>query len=192
MRIDKKLNFVVELPRDDEGTLYVHATPISREAFETYFLPISVAFARLWSEGLSVVSGPRVAMMMLKKVAEDRGIWEGPDGVKDGLAEEMKRLTNVVLKTPSGWSTVTMYDAVKQKLLSDDEQHVAENAVCFFILASAMYGRRELASLLEATNGLWGTRSVLSSSTEFAASLATSTEAESSGVSLTAVSSLPS
>lgn len=193
MRIDKRLNIVIELPRDGEGKLYVHATPISREAFETYFLPIAVAFSRIWSEGLSVMSGPRVALMMLKKISEERKIWEGPEGVQQGLVEEMKRLTNVVVKTPSGWSTVPMYNALQQGLLSDEEQHHAENAICFFILASAMYRRRELAGVLEGMNDLWGTRNVLFNATEFAASLMTSTEGENIGEKTAAVvSSVPS
>jgi hypothetical protein len=193
VRIDKKLNLVVPIARDDGGTLYVHATPVSREAFETYFLPISVAFSRIWSEGLSVLAGPRVALKMLKKVSEDRNTWEGPEGVQAGLVEEIKRLTNVVVRTPTGWSAVPLYNAVQQDLLSEDELDAAENAVTFFILASAMYRKRELASLLEGMNDLWGTRSVLFNSTEFAASLMTSTEDENTGEKKTAVaSSVPS
>jgi hypothetical protein len=193
VRIDKKLNVVIPLPRDDGGTLYVHATPISREAFETYFLPISVAFSRIWSEGLSVMSGPRVALKILKKVSEERKIWDGPEGVQAGLVEEMKRLTNVVMKTPTGWNAIPMYSAVQQDLLTEDELDHAENVVAFFTLASAMYRKRELASVLEGMNDLWGTRSVLFNSTEFAASLMTSTEDESIGERKTAVvSSVPS
>lgn len=194
MRIDKKLNVVIPLPRDSEGTLYVHATPISREAFETYFLPISVAFSRIWSEGLSVMAGPRVALKMLRKVSEERKIWDGPEGVQAGLVEEMKRLTNVVVRTPTGWNAVPMYNAVQQDLLTEDEVDHAENTVCFFILASAMYRRRELASILEGMNDLWGTQSVLSNSTEYAASLTTSTGVVSTGEKPTeaVVSSVPS
>ena len=129
MRVDKKLNVVIPLQRDGEGTLYVHATPISREAFETYFLPISVAFSRIWSEGLSVMSGPRVALKMLKKVSEERKIWEGPEGVQAGFVEEMRRLTNVVMKTPAGWNAVPMHTAVQQDLLTEDEVDHAENVV---------------------------------------------------------------
>ena len=99
MRVDKKLNVVIPLPRDGEGTLYVHATPISREAFETYFLPISVAFSRIWSEGLSVMSGPRVALKMLKKVSEERKIWEGPEGVQAGFVTQQKQAFRVGIQS---------------------------------------------------------------------------------------------
>ena len=139
------------------------------------------------------MSGPRVALKMLKKVSEERKIWEGPEGVQAGFVEEMRRLTNVVMKTPAGWNAVPMHTAVQQDLLTEDEVDHAENVVCFFTLASAMYRRRELASVLEGMNDLWGTRSVLSNSTEFAASLTTSTEGESTGEKRMAVaSSVPS
>lgn len=194
MRIDKKLNIVIPFPRSGEGTLYIHATPIMRETFETYFLPISVAFTRLWQEGLSVISGPRVALMMLKKASEERRIWDGPDGVQAGLVEEMKRLTNVVVRGPAGWSTVPMYSAIEQKLITDEERDFAENAVTFFTLVSAMQNQRQVAAVLEGMNDLWGTQSVLYNSTEFAASLTTSTGEENTGVKAApaAVSSVPS
>lgn len=193
MRIDKRLNIVIPLPRDEEGTVYVHATPVSREVFETYFIPMSVAFSRIWDEGLAIRTGPRVAYMMLKKVSEERRIWDGPDGVAAGLAEEMKRLTNVFLPTPNGWNTVAMYSAIEQRLLSPDEIRTVENAVCFFTLASAIFPSREVASILAAMNDLWGTQSVLLSSMEFVASLRTSTVPVSTSANLTVVaSSVPS
>lgn len=193
MRIDKRLNIIIELPREDEGTLYVHATPIGREVFESYFLPMSIAFARLWGEGLTHIVGPRVALLMLRKISEERREWDGVEGVKNGLMEEVKRLTNVIVRTDAGWKTIPMYNAVEQKLLTEEETWTVENAICFFILASAIVPRKELTSILGLMNDLWGTRSVLFSCTEFAASLTTSTVAASSSENQTAaVSSVPS
>lgn len=192
MRIDRKLNLVVELPRDEEGTIYAHATPISREVFDAYFLPMSVAFSRLWTEGLTTVTGPRVALRMLRKVSEERKIWDGSEGVEAGLVQEMRRLTNVVMRGRDGWGAIPLYTALKDDMLSGEEIETIDNHVCFFTLASALFRRRELVPILEVTNDLWGTSSVSSSCTEFAASLPTSTEDASFGGRLVVATSLPS
>ena len=76
MKIDKKLNLVIPIETDD-GTLYVHSMPIRREIFDTYFLVLSKTFAAIHGEGLGEIAGPRVAALILKKIAMDTGMWEG-------------------------------------------------------------------------------------------------------------------
>lgn len=179
MRIDNKLNLVI--PVDTAGgTVYVHATPISREVFEKYFLVISKAFAALYSEGLSVIAGPRVGALMLKRVAEDLGEWSGPGGVEQGLMAEIRRLTNVIHSTPQGWVTVPYYTALTEGVIDGDDVGEVEGILCFFTVASSMHKRDQLPSILDGIKRLWGAESTLLNSTEYGRSLQTSIEEETS------------
>src|SRR3954465_11092498 len=94
LRIDKRLNLVIPI-ETSIGTVFVHSCPIRREIFEKYFLIISKTFAAIYSEGLNVIAGPRVALMMLKQIAINANAWEGNDGVESGLLNEIRRITNV-------------------------------------------------------------------------------------------------
>lgn len=177
MRIDGRLNIVVPVDGQD-GEFFVHATPLSREVFEKYFLLISKTFAAIYTEELNVVSGPRVAALMLRRVAENLGIWEGPDGIKVGLMAEIRRLSNVVLPGPDGWITMPFETALQKKLLTEDDQSEVEGAIVFFILASAVHSRRDIGSVLESLRRLWGIRITRSNATDYSVSLQTSIEEE--------------
>lgn len=189
MRLDNKLNLITEIETEDKTTIYVHSTPISREVFEKYFLIISKTFASIISEGLSFISGPRVAAMLLKKIAVDQGVWDGRNGVDVGLMSEIRRLSNVVMPSSSGWVTVPFQDAIDKKLLDGDDIAEVEGLICFFICASAMSRRTEVASVLERMR-LWGSQTTSLNSTAYAASLPTSTETETSS-NLESTSSVP-
>jgi len=169
MRIDKRLNLVIEV-ETGEGTVFVHSTPVSREVFERYFLIISKTFAAIISEGLSFISGPRVAALMLKKIATDLGVWEGRDGINNGLMAEIRRLSNVIMPSDRGWYTVPFQDAIDKQLLDESDIAEVEGLIAFFICASAMSRKTEVQSVLERM-ALWGSSITSLNSTEFAASL---------------------
>jgi hypothetical protein len=84
--IDKKLNLVVPVAGG-----WVHAVPISYAIFEKYFLPISKAFAQVYSEGLGTLAGPRVAHLLLKKIAIEDQVWEGIEGVENNRSSMRRR-----------------------------------------------------------------------------------------------------
>ena len=178
MRIDKRLNLVTEV-EVSEGSIFVHSTPISRDVFEKYFLIISKTFSTIISEGLSFVSGPRVAAMMMKKVAVDAGIWDGPDGVQNGLIAEIRRLSNVVMPSPQGWKTLPYQSAIDSGLLDPDDVAEVDGLIAFFICASAMSRRNEIGPVLDKMR-LWGSATTSLNSTEYSASLPISTPAETS------------
>lgn len=191
MKINRKLNLVIPVDRGDEGTIYVHSTPISREVFERYFLVISKTFAAIYTEGLGIAAGPRVASLLLRKVAEDMGgtderaraaAWED---VQNGLMAEIKRLTNVVVSGHGGWTTLPFQEAVDRKMLDPDDASEVENALAFFTVASAMHKKSELPTILTGAASLWGGQIVSSNSTEFAASLPISTPDGNSGAKAT-------
>ena len=125
MRIDAKLNIVIEVETAD-GSVFVHSTPLSRDVFERYFLVIGQTFAELVGKGLSLLSGPRVAALLLKDVAQRGRVWDGPGGVANGLMAEVRRLSNVIMPGPAGWRTVPLQDAIDKQLLSEDYQRSTE------------------------------------------------------------------
>lgn len=181
MRISRRLNLV--LPVDTErGEIYVHSTPISREVFERHFLVLSKTFAAIYQEGLTVTAGPRVAALMLRQIATDMGVWEGPDGVENGLVAEIRRLTNVITpKEEGGYQILPYHDALRQKLLDADDVSEIEGVLSFFTVVSQMHRPNDLVTILAGMGSLWGVQTTLSNSTEFASSLPISTTAATTG-----------
>lgn len=191
MEISRKLNLVIPIEGDDGNIVaYVHSAPISREVFETYFLPVSKTFSAIYAEGLGSVAGPRVAAMMLKRIATDLGQWDGPAGVERGLVAEIRRLTNVLAPGDRGWETLPYDEAMKRGILSSDDAAEVDNAVTFFTVASAMHRRSELRPILDGAGRLWGAQTSSLNSTEFAASLPISKPDANSGEKMV-VSSVP-
>lgn len=171
MRIDKVLNIVIPV-EGEHGVLNVHCTPLSEDMFERFFLPLSTTFAAIYLSNLSWHTGPRVAALMLKKEAQTHGLWEGPEGVEALLMPEIRRLANVV--KPNG-EVVPLEEAVNKQLFSPKQKSEVENALVFFIVASAMHMEKELKSVLEGAAKLWGASITSSNCMVFAASLKTST-----------------
>ena len=188
MRLDQRLNFIIPVERDDGVTVYVHAMPISRETFERYFLVIARTFSAISTEGIGIT---RVIVLMLRKIASDMGIWDGPGGVENGLMNEIRRLANVVTPGPKGWETIPFADALAVKILSEEDVSEVENALVFFTVVSVMNRRRGLKDILDNLGQLWSARTSPLNCTEYAASLPTLKEAVSSGATVV-VSSLKS
>lgn len=176
MKLNKKLNFVIPVVRD-EGVLYVHATPISRETFEANYLLISKTFANIYTGGLGAAAGPRVAAMAMKDVAAnfDAMLTEPAWAPRvEAFLTEIRRLATVVPIAGKG-DVVMLQDALDAKMLDEDEVSEVENAIVFFTVASAMHLRSELPTILAGVSRVWDAQSTFLSPTEFAASLRTST-----------------
>jgi hypothetical protein len=181
LSLNRKLNLVIPIDIREGVTAYVHSTPISREVFESYYQVIARTFNGIYQGGLGTLAGPRVAKMELKRIAIEMGLWDGPAGVNSGLLGEIHRLTNVIRPGLSGWGTIPFEDALRQNYFNDDDVSEIENAIVFFIVASAMHKRSELGPVLEIVSKLWGAQTTSSNCTEYSASLPTSIETESSG-----------
>lgn len=180
--LDRDLNLIVPIERDS-GTIFVHSAPIGHETFEKYYLVISKVFAELLKEGVSAFAGPRIAAVALKDMAQKMDCWEGPHGVNQGLMQEIIRLSNVVMQGESGaFETIPLHTALVRKMLTDVEVREVQGAIVFFIVSSCMHQRKNLELVLQMTIGmLWGGQTTSLNSTEFAASLQTSTETGSGG-----------
>jgi len=189
MKINRKLNLVMPVDRDDGSTIWVHSTPISREVFNTYFLVVSKAFSAMYAEGLSHIAGPRVAGHLLKKVAVSMGVWDGPGGVQNGLVAEIRRLTNVLVPSERGWQSMPFQDVFDKKLIDEDDLEEVDNALAFFMVVSLVHKRRDLPTVLEALT-LWGAQTSSLGCMEYMGSLPTSTPEDNTG-GKTPASSLP-
>ena len=195
MQINKSLNLVIPIIRSDETKLYIHSTPILQETFEQYHLCLSKTFSAFARHGLDPRSGPSVAAMILKDVAKDTarapGLswWEGPDGVggEGGLMAEIVRLSNAIVPSKDkGWGTTPLSVALDQKLIDEEEKSEALNALTFFIVVSAAAPRVDRPRLVRGMAAIYELQITSLDSTEFAASLRTSTTVESTGEKLPA------
>ena len=182
-RLDKKLNIIIDVEMADGSKGYVHSMPISREVFEQHFLVISKVVTAIYVEGLTTLGGPRIAALLLRQIARDLGVWEGPGGVQEALMAELRRLSNLALSTAAGWTLIPLQEAIDKKLIDDDSLVEMENALVFFIVVSSTFRRNQLIQTLNSMGGLWATRCTQSNATEFVASLRTSTETAISGTS---------
>lgn len=190
LRIDDRLNLVIPLYRDD-GALYVHTAPLSREVFEQHYMVIAKAFTAMTTEGLSVVAGPRVAALVLKDMAQQMGRWDGPQGVERTLMNEYVRLSNVAVPGEAGWEQMPLAVALNKHLLTEDEKAEVIGAIVFFTCNSALHRKDVLEVVLNNLCDLWGTQTTSLGFTEFTGSLPTLTAGENTGATPLA-SSVPS
>jgi len=186
-RLTKSMNLVIPVDLEAGGTVYVHSTPISRETFEDSFFLIAKTFATIHANGLGVVAGPRVAALMLAKVAKDMGQEE--KAVQ--LMNEVRRLTNVLTPGNGPDAMVPFQEAVDRGTISADDRSEVENALAFFTVCSAMHRRTEAELILREAMLLWGGQLGSWSCTEYLSSLPTLTEDENTGETVVG-SSVPS
>jgi hypothetical protein len=180
MKLDRRLNLVIEVERE-HGPIHVHAAPIGREVFERYYKPIARAHTDIFAGGYTAFSGPRIAKLLLADAARAFGMLDGEDGVERGLMAEIRRLTNVIMPGPSGWTTLPFEDAKARQLLDEDELAEVENTLVFFILISAISLKSELKIKLAILSAIWKTHDTSLNCTEYASSLPTSTATENTG-----------
>lgn len=177
MIIDRNLSLIIPVYQG-EKTLHIHATAIGASTFDTYFMPLAKTFSAIVSEGLGVVSGPRVAAKVLREVSKNLGVWDGDTGVEKGLLTEIRRLANVFAPTDHGWDMIPLEDAIRSNLIDSDDGDEIENALVFFTVSWHMVRKKEREATLSGAASLWGARLESLSCTEFRASLPTLTEPE--------------
>jgi hypothetical protein len=186
VEIDRALNLVIPVQRPD-GAIYVHTTPLPFAVFQRYFKVIARTFAEVHAAGLGAAAGPRVAGMMLESVAREMGVWDDPrprdgqsadevtPGVATGLMSEIRRLSNALVLTSTGWEVLPLQVAMDRKLFTAEEVSRVEGAVVFFMASCAMLPPEDLPATIGAVCYLQNAVSTSSTSTEYAASLTTPT-----------------
>jgi hypothetical protein len=177
--INKKLNLV--LPVDIEnGRIWVHSMPISIEVFDSNWLLLTKTLSNLYANGIGPAMAPRVAMRMLKETAKEI---DDKIDISNPLIQEIYRLTNVLMPNPSGvgWRTVPYFEVKKQKFMDDQSQAEVDNAIAYFIVASAMHLKSELPMAYTGLKSIWNAQTTSLNITEYGNSLTTSTSEENTG-----------
>jgi|SRR6185437_9034328 len=186
VRIDRNLNLILPIERDDGVVLFAHSSPIDEAVFIAYHRPLNMTYAQLDADGLIRSGGIRNADLILKDVCERIGAWKDEPtekriGVERGLLAEIRRLTNVFVPTEKGWQMVGLDDCVRGEFLSQREAREVQAGAVFFTCASRNFPRQNLKEFLQLCSGRIGALVSYSSCTEFQSSLPTLTAGESSG-----------
>ncbi|MED9553881.1 hypothetical protein RCN91_09785 [Escherichia marmotae] len=178
MKISRNLNLIIPV-RTEKGNGWIHATPISKEVFKEHFFILSKTFSAIFSEGLGVVAGPRVAFLMLERISRDSGIWDDDKGVRNTLVNEIIRLANLVYPVEGkGYDTIPLDMALEREIVELDD--VAGELV-FFTCVSSINSPEQAKGTLDVVNGIWSTQYSSLNLTDWIASLPTLKSAASSG-----------
>ncbi|EJI9012454.1 hypothetical protein NFB33_004307 [Escherichia albertii] len=178
MKISRNLNLIIPV-RTEKGNGWIHATPISKEVFKEHFFILSKTFSAIFSEGLGVVAGPRVAFLMLERISRDSGIWDDDKGGRNTLVNEIIRLANLVYPVEGkGYDTIPLDMALEREIVELDD--VAGELV-FFTCVSSINSPEQAKGTLDVVNGIWNTQYSSLNLTDWIASLPTLKPAASSG-----------
>jgi hypothetical protein len=147
----------------------------------------------MYAEGISQGTGPSVAALTLESIAKENDpidhpvdwkgsgtTWGGQFGVKNGLMEEIRRLSNIVIPTAQGWQSIPVLEAIKQGHIDESDVEEAEGYIVFFTCVSHIHKKHEIAPLLTAMGKAWDTQVTLLNCSEFCNSLPKSTALETS------------
>ncbi|MBD8128935.1 hypothetical protein IFU23_05650 [Pantoea agglomerans] len=170
MKIARNMNLIAEVETEN-GQCWVHSTPISKEVYRQHFFILSKVFASIFSEGLGVVAGPRVAYLLLEKIAGDMNIWEGESGVRNTLVNEIIRLSNFVYPVKGkGWDNQPLEVAIDKGIVDLDE---VIGELVFFTCVSAINKPDQAKTLMVSVAGLWNSQITSLNVTDWTASLPT-------------------
>ncbi len=174
VKIDKKLNLVTNITREDGSIVYLHVTPFPYEVVEEHCLLLGNLFTNFISQ-VGGLGAARVAAMMLRKKLKreqelnaDNG-QHGPD-----IVDEIQRLTSVVWYDGGTWKTTSFDAAMKQGIISPDEYREVEGEVVFFMVSSAIQKAQLIAPTVGSVIGMFGGQLVSLNVTAFRDSLLTS------------------
>ncbi|EAY6135295.1 hypothetical protein SI62_17525 [Salmonella enterica] len=178
MKIARNLNLIIPV-QTEKGKAWIHATPINKEVFKEHFFILSKTFSVIFSEGLGVVAGPRIAYLMLERISRDSNAWEGDKGVRNTLVNEVIRLANLVYPVEGkGYDTIPLDMALEREIIDLDE--VAGELV-FFTCVSSINSLEQAKGTMDVVNGIWSTQCSSLNLTEWIASLPTLKPVASSG-----------
>ena len=178
MKISRNMNLIIPV-ETELGAAFVHAAPISKEIYREHFFVLSKTFSAIFSEGLGVVAGPRVAYLMLERICINDKTWEGPNGVRNTLVNEIVRLSNLVYPVEGkGWDTKPLEVALEREIVELDE---VIGELVFFTCVSSINKPAQATGLMNEVNGMWDSQISSLSLTDWMRSLPTSKPADSSG-----------
>lgn len=148
MKIDKKLNFVSTITRDDGSMVYLHVVPFPYEVVEQNCVLLGNLFNNFFTL-VGTVGAPRVAAMMLRNIIKSRQ--ENGDIAPGAptIIDDIQRLTTVIWNDNGVWKTSPLDAAFKNDLITPDEYREIEGEIVFFMVNSAI----QKANLVAGTMG---------------------------------------
>lgn len=180
VKIDKKLNLVTNITREDGSIVYLHVTPFPYEVVEEHCLLLGNLFTNFISQ-VGGLGAARVSAMMLRKKLQreqelrdeasqlDKQAQQAPT-----IVDEIQRLTSVVWNDGGTWKTTSFDAAMKQGIISPDEYREVEGEVVFFMVSSAIQKAHLIAPTVGSVIGMFGGQLVSLNVTAFRDSLRTS------------------
>lgn len=180
MKIDKKLNLVTSVTREDGSIVYLHVTPFPYEVVEEYCVLLGNLFTNFITQ-VGPLGSARVAAMMLKKrlKQEQEARLEDGKSLSDlpkslTLVDEIQRLTVVIHNVGGQWKTTPLEVAFKQGIIDPDEYREVEGEVVFFMVSSAIQKANLIAPTVGTVIKMYDGQLTSSSVTAFRDSLQTS------------------
>ncbi|MEY8579890.1 hypothetical protein AALM51_10090 [Enterobacter roggenkampii] len=180
MKIDKKLNLVTNITREDGSIVYLHVTPFPYEVVEEHCLLLGNLFTNFISQVGGLGAARVAAMMLRKKLQREQELREEANQqaqqaqLAPTIVDEIQRLTSVVWNDGGNWKTASFEVAMKQGIISPDEYREVEGEVVFFMVSSAIQKAHLIAPTVGSVIGMFGGQLVSSSVTAFRDSLQTS------------------
>lgn len=181
MRIDQKLNFVFPIETPNHGTAYVYSMPVGRSVFENFYSVLGKVFTTCF-EGEDpkhiALTAPQVAYPALKTISSNNGSWDGQNGVKNGLINEIIRLTTIMVVGENGWEMLPMDVVTKRGIFDEDCEAEVLSALVFFTSISKVAPKTLAGTFLEMAGSLRNWRFISLGCMEYMNSLPTSTGKE--------------
>lgn len=180
VKIDKKLNLVTNITREDGSIVYLHVTPFPYEVVEEHCLLLGNLFTNFISQVGGLGAARVAAMMLRKKLQREQELREEANQqaqqaqLAPTIVDEIQRLTSVVWNDGGNWKTASFEVAMKQGIISPDEYREVEGEVVFFMVSSAIQKAHLIAPTVGSVIGMFGGQLVSSSVTAFRDSLQTS------------------
>lgn len=171
MKIDKKLNLVTNITREDGSIVYLHVTPFPYEVVEEHCVLLGNLFTNFVTQ-VGPLGSARVAAMMLRsrlKKAQAEGLPDGPT-----IVDEIQRLTVVIHNVGGQWKTTPLEVAFNQGIIEPDEYREIEGEVVFFMVSSAIQKANLIAPTVGTVIKMYDGQLTSSSVTAFRDSLQTS------------------
>jgi hypothetical protein len=178
--INKKLNLVIPVENNNGVKVWIHSTPVSRDVFESNWLLLTRTLSNLYGNGIGPALAPRTALLALKDTSKEL---DDTNTIGPNFLNEIYRLTNVLMPSSNGagWQNMPYAVVKSQKLIDEDTLAEVENAIVFFIVASAVHLKTELLSVLQGLKSIWKAETTLLNVTEYGNSLMIPTVGESTG-----------
>lgn len=174
VKIDKKLNLVTNITREDGSVVYLHVTPFPYEVVEEHCLLLGNLFTNFISQVGGLGAARVAAMMLRKKLQREQELRDEANQQAPTIVDEIQRLTSVVWNDGGTWKTTSFDAAMKQGIISSDEYREVEGEVVFFMVSSAIQKAHLIAPTVGSVIGMFGGQLVSLSVTAFRDSLLTS------------------